>query len=289
MEAVMQEPTTSNDGGDITVTAEPPAPSDATKPPRELFRYSAYVHVGPGAEECEHRDDGACSNPEHFHAWCRLPNQFQHQDIRQRALAAKARRIRQLRDPEADSCVILEADLEEIARTGDQETVVDEIVGKDWWKRQLEAMRDVEEREEFEHIERDRERLGEIDRMPEDKRPAEERDEIERHLTAYGEAVDARRKELEDPVRAALADKSMDELVQMIRDDRVTAEASSAFMGTYSKWEWFAGTMVCGQRDVRVFASIDALENAAPEVVEALRTTYAELEVSLQRGPKGNS
>jgi hypothetical protein len=81
-----------------------------------------------------------CGNPLHFHAWCRLPNQLQHEDIRERALAAKARRIRQLRDPECDAYQILESDMSELLRIGDEGLIVDELANKDWWKRQIDAM-----------------------------------------------------------------------------------------------------------------------------------------------------
>src|SRR5262245_8571172 len=104
----------------MDATAEPQTPEqdgkvpeqeipkkDAQKAPGELFKFSAWVHIGVGADECEHAQTGNCADPGHFHAWCRLPNQFQHQDIRERALAAKARRIRQLRDPATDGYDVL--------------------------------------------------------------------------------------------------------------------------------------------------------------------------------------
>jgi len=278
----------------VTPTEQPQdAPAtDATKTPAELFRYSAFVHVGPGADDCDEGEKGTCQNPLHFHAWCRLPNQFQHNDIRQRALAAKARRMRQLRDPESDSYVILEADMEEVARTGDHETVVDELVAKEWWKRHLDAMKDVAEDERFEHIDRDRERVAEIDTLEPDKRPHEEREELLRHLESYGDAVEAKRKELEQPIRDSLMAMDMDELVKLLRDDRIASEASAAFMDTYQRWQWFAGTLKpveSGRPTDRAFSSIEQLEAAAPEVIAALRETFSELEVSLQRGATGNS
>src|SRR3954451_1473894 len=45
----------------------------------QMFQFSTYLHVGPGAEGCE--DFASCADPLHFHAWCRLPNKFQHKDI----------------------------------------------------------------------------------------------------------------------------------------------------------------------------------------------------------------
>jgi hypothetical protein len=94
-------------------TEQDQQPKDATRSPNQLFRYSAWVHVGDGAQDCATAEIG-CTDPGHFHAWCRLPNQLQHEDIRERALAAKARRIRQMRDPEADAHEILELDMAEL-------------------------------------------------------------------------------------------------------------------------------------------------------------------------------
>lgn len=273
-----------------TATQQHPHDKDATKSPNEMFRYSAWLHVGVGAETCEEGETGSCGNPLHFHAWVRLPNQLQHEDIRERALAAKARRIRQLRDPEADAHEILESDMAELARVASIEDLVAELVNKDWWKRQLEAMQDVEENEDYKTIDKDRDRLHELRAMDPDARPRDELDELERHMARYSDAIQARRDELEQPIRASFQSMSKDELVALIREERVSAEASSAFMETYSRWSWMAGTYTnstpVGRQ--RSFSGIEQLTEAAPEVLEALRATFGELEASLQRGAQGN-
>lgn len=263
----------------------------AATPVAELFKYSSYVHVGPGAEGCEHGTDGACSDAGHFHAWCRMPNQFQHTDIRQRAMAAKARRIRQMRDPASDSNAILEADMDELARTASHDELVDAVIAHDWWKRQLQASQDAEEDERFEHIDRDRERWQELTAMDPEARPREEFAELERHFAAFGEAIEKRVAELEGPLRDALSARDTNDLVDMIREERISSEASQAFMDTYSKWEWYAGTLIPARPtpSIRAFQTVEDLEGAAPEVVEALRATFAELETNLQRSLRGNS
>lgn len=273
-----------------TPAEEVAARSDATRPVGELFRFSTWVHVGPDAENCEDGRDGTCGDPRHFHAWVRLPNQFQHQDIRERSMAAKARRLRQLRDPDSDAYAVMAANMEELAR-GDREALLDELVNKEWWRTHLDAMADVEGDDEFAHIDRDRERLAELQ---DSDAAGDELNELERHLRDYGERVDARVKEIQRPHRETLDAKSMDELVDLVREQRVQAEASAAFMDSYSKWQWLAGTFnvppAAGASNARhVFASVEDLENAAPEVVEELRAVYGDLEMSLQRGARGNS
>lgn len=261
--------------------------TDSTRLVGELFRYSGWLHVGQGAAECDERETG-CADPTHFHAWCRLPNQFQHQDIRERALASKARRIRQLRDPETDAYVILEADLAEIRSNRD--AIVDELVAKEWWKRHLDAMSDVEQGDEYEHIEKDRERFRELQELDEKKRPKDEYAELERYFATYNDAVEKRRGELEAPVRDSLEGLTDIELLVQLRDDRIAAEGSAAFMDTYAKWQWFAGAHVSADPITRQrkFASVAELEEAAPEVIEGLRELFGELETSLQRGNQGN-
>lgn len=272
-----------------TTVAPQQEPKDATKRPNELFRYSAWVHAGAGAEECEQRETGGCEDPEHFHAWCRLPNQLQQDDIRERALAAKARRIRQLHDPEADAHEILNADMEELRRTATREELVNELVAKDWWKRHLEAVGDLEDDERFKHIDKDRERQAELRELAPEARPRDEWEELERHLAAYADVVDARRTEIEKPIRASLEQLTTEDLVNQIRGERINAEATNAFMETYSAWEWLAGTYTDNTVSRRrSFSDIAQLGELAPEILDAVRKQFSELEASLQRGPRGN-
>lgn len=264
--------------------------SDAGKAPAELFRYATFVHVGDGADTCPDGENGDCTNGRHFHAWVRLPNQFQHADIRRRAQADKARRIRQLRDPDSDAATILDADMAELLRVGDLDALVDELVNKEWWKDHLEAMREVEDREEFEHITADRERLQQINELPEDKRPQEEYDELVKHSDAYSKAVEAARDELQAPRRQSLQGLAPEKLIELVREERIDAEATSAFLETYSKWEWFAGTLrPPGRPAQKLYQSIGELEDESPDIIDAIRAAYQDLERSFQRGPTGNS
>lgn len=270
-----------------TITPDEQLEAEAAKTVEQVFRYSTHVHVGEGAHECEHGTDGKCQEAEHFHAFVRLPNQWQHSDIRQKAQAAKARRLRQLRDPESDAYAILEGDIDALRRADDRPALVDELLMKDWWKRHLDATNDAREQDEFEHIDQDQERLGEIERMAPEDRPQDEHDELVRHLTKFGEAIEAARNEREAPLRDALDAKDDEELLTLVRSDRMDAEASRAFMETYGKWQAFAGTLVPDERrpHVRVFPEIGDLENADPQIVEPIREAFARLETGLQRPP----
>lgn len=271
----------------------------ATQSTKDIFRYSGYVHAGPGAEECEDALNGACGSPHHFHAYLRLPNQLQHQDIREKALAAKARRIRVLRDPEADASAVLEGDLYEIERTGDTDAIVEELVQKNWWRDHMTAMNDIEDTEEFSTMPKDRERYAELEAMPEEKRPAEEWKDLVHRMTEFGDKVEERRREIQQPQRDALSGKSMGDLITILRDDRVNAEASAIFMQTYNKWEWYVGTyrvpkateeqveaIKRGEQGPkateRYWSTIAQMEESEPEVIEAVSKGFTELERTLQ-------
>jgi hypothetical protein len=260
----------------------------ATQSAARLFRYSTWVHVGPGADSCEDAQ-GGCANPLHFHAWCRLPNQFQHREIRLKALAAKASRARQLRDQGTDSYEVLEGELDELLRAGElvRDAVIDELLSKNWWKEYLEAMKDVRADETlgdgegalYEHIEQDQQRLSALSLMDEAERPADEFSELQSHVIAYHTAVAARHLERVKPERDALADRPMPELIDLLRTDRIAAAANEEFAHVYNSWQWLAGTLTQpGPAGTRVFASIEALSDVAPEVIEALQEAFDDLE-----------
>lgn len=278
------------------------------KPGSQLYRYSTWVHVGPGAEECEAVNEEAgtneCSNPLHFHAWCRLPNQFQQRIMREKGLAAKARKVRQLRDPETDAGAILDEDLDSIARRGDDaiEELVDELLQRDWWKDYLDAAGDVGEIEEdatpegeepakrFAHIEDDQLRLEKLKALPEDERPHDEYLELNRHVAAYHEAVRLRLEELRAPKKQALEAKGIDGLVDLVRDARIETAGTDEFMHTYSAWEWLYGTLrgrAGGQQAQQVWHDLETLEDAAPEVIEEIKAVFQDLERTKQ-GAAGN-
>lgn len=281
----------------------------------ELFRYATWVHLGPDAENCEAltRDDGGevisadgCGDRTHFHAWCRLPNPVQHEDIRTKAMAAKARHVRLLRDEGSDEAVVLDAELDDLRLAGDtvKEAVVEEILAKNFWKSYIEATRDVQETladdgetKVYEHVGEDQRRFQDLQRMSEEDRAGEqaEYDELVKHLAAYNDAVNERHEELRAPERQALMDRDLEDLLAILRSDRVQRAADKVFMTVYSRWEWLTCTLSRpydpkskAQEGHRKFVDMEALTNAAPEVIEALDETFNDLEQTKNQGASGN-
>jgi hypothetical protein len=276
----------------------------AAKTPQQMFRWSSWVHVGPGAEGCEGVDEAAgkceCGNPLHFHGWLRLPNQFMHREIRDKAMAAKARRMRQLRDPDSDSALVLESELDEAARRGDEgkPPLIDEIIGSEAVKDYTEAIADVAEIDApdqpadadepvklYANLEHDERRLAELRLMDEDQRPQEEYEELERHIVGHRDALVKRLEEIRAPRRQSLAEQDVNALVDQVRELRIAAEGNAAFHHTYGVWTLLLGTLR-HPKGPRWFGDMAALEAAAPEVVEVLEDTLRDLEQT--RNAAGN-
>jgi hypothetical protein len=273
-------------------------------PISETYKWSAWLHVGPGADKCEavNEEQGTndCSNPLHFHAFCRLPNPFAHREIREEALAAKARRVRALRDPDSNAAVILEDELDRLAREGDlaKPAIVDELVGQDWWRDFLEATADVLEIEDpdgtkpFEHIKRDiahyNQQIAELDLDEEGELP-EELQQLRDHIERYNTLVDEKREALTAPRREALAAMDLNRLLDMVRDQRIDVDSNEAFAHEYATLQWFLCTLNRPGGEP-VFKSQEAMKRADTDVIEGLRAVYVDLEKTKQRGGEpGNS
>lgn len=275
-----------------------------------LFRYSAWLHVGDGAHTCDERETGNCEDPLHFHAWCRLPNPLQHREIRNHALAAKARRARQLRDPQTDAYEVLENELDAIARIGDsaKDDLVEELVRKEWWKDYSEAVADVntevvddvgeddeaeaDETLVWEHIDVDKARLEELKAQAEKEpeiRDGDEYGELERRLIGYYEAIDKRLEELREPRRKTLGEKDISGLIDLARDLRIDVESNEEFTHTYSLWEW----ATCTRKTVRgaaIWTHPAEMTDSSEEVLVGLQSVYGDLErTKKEDASQGNS
>ncbi len=293
---------TASEGDGATAVAEAPAPvaeeptaeeqvvtegtssDEDARAVEKLFSFSGFVHVGPGARECEDGEDGSCGDPLHFHAWCRLPNKFQIGAIRKKAMAAKARTARRLKDEASDDYAILEDELDSMREAG-KEALVEEVLSRTYWKDHMAAMKELAEDEEgeFTNIEEDQTRWKELTDMPEAERPTDEYDELTRHLDKWNSEVDRVRDENQRPQREGLEAREVDDLIDLIRNERIKAQADQEYMQVYSAEEWALCTLRPrpadkGTPNTAVFGSIEQLKEAPPEVVVALESFFAELE-----------
>jgi hypothetical protein len=271
----------------------------AAKSARQMFKYSEFVDIGEGCER------ESCEDIEHFHAWCRLPNQYQRDDIRKKGMAAKARKIREMNDPESDAATVLDTELQRIEDPMFAGQLIEEMVAREWAEDYIEAQTDVSEREEFEHIEQDREEHARLkaahDDVPEDEWSEEYKASL-KHMSAFVDALRTRLEEIQEPKRQELRDRSPADLVKLVRQRRVEEVADAAFFETYHAWMWFVGTFrvelhpTLGRPHIPMWEEIGTPDrpaagtmfSEAPEVIEALRHTFNELSLALQKGSAGN-
>ena len=271
-------------------------PLPASREPAALYRYSVWLHVGLGAEDCPEVNEGdgsnVCGDRSHFHAWCRLPNPLQQAEIRQRALAAKARKIRQLRDPCADVHEILEEELAGLAREGERARtrITEELLALDYWRDYYEAMMEVRQIDDesseddaklYAHVEDDQARFMRLSAMPEADRPADEHAELEKHLARYQKALDAALSMRQEPKRDALDGLSVSELLEQLRDKRIEGEAQREFQRVFEIHEWLS-CAYASPDGAPVLADLEILERAAPEIVAGLQATFTDLKRTAQ-------
>lgn len=277
----------------ITTENEPATPVEESVPERteaRIFRYSDWVNVGEGSADCPHAQDGKCREKTHFHAWVRLPNKFQIVQIREKAQAARARVLRQAKDPETDRWEIIENQVEEAFAAG-KDGVVAELLGLNEWKRMRQGMAELvnddqaegdgegeEVRSPWADIEADQERFRHLSSLPEEDRDEDEYGELSRHLTAWNEALDERLEELRAPERESLEERSEEELRAMVRENAVTDQANGIFMRTFARWQMAVCTMKVDSHTEKLFPSPQRMEAESPEVIAALELAFNDLE-----------
>lgn len=286
---------------------QPTTEPAAAQPRKSLFKWSEWVHVGDGAEECEKRTSG-CTDPNHFHAWVRLPNPYQARDILEKARAARARRMRTLRDPDSDARAVLEDDLDAIRASNAKEILIDEMLAAQAQEILVEATREVmdydaepteesddegegdgETPKKYGLIDQDMEELARLEALPEDER-GEDYDTLRKRVEQYRADVNAAEERITAPRRQVLQEKSWDELIDMVRKERMEEDASNAYLTAFQLWQWFACTFKAPKAEVRVFDDFTRMRLHTPtDVMEALRLTFNDLESRMSRSRAGNS
>lgn len=267
----------------------------------KLFEWSGDVHIGAGASTCsciptdERTVPPACVDPDHFHAWVCLANAFQTRDIGDKARAAKARKIRTLKDagepgkPDtaSDSYVTLEVILDELATT-DMEQVIDEVTQESVSKQLGVIFGEMKEEERFENADQDSEELARQRLLPEDERDTEEFALLEKSQEEFATELERRVAERKDRERQTLRDLPDEQIIAMLRKKRINEMASEAYMHTYYTWLVFVGTRKFDQHNERKFKAINDMKTSAPEIVSGLRDKINELEDNIQAGSGGS-
>lgn len=264
--------------------------AEATRTTEELFEWSDYVHVGGDAATCEHRVDGKCADPKHFHGWVCLPNNFQIRDIDDKARAAEARKIRALRDAgdpatgrePSDSYVTLEAALDMVRDDPDElDRVKDGVVKRTVDKHLPEMIEEMATDERFKHQHQHAEEMRRVVSLPEEERDEEEFEQLKATLREYGDEFQRRVDERNKIERAALDQLDLEQIIDAERRMRIRNIGEEAYLHTYYTWCMYVCTFTPtaeGLPTVRKFPDILTLKSAPPEVVRDLRQKITDLE-----------
>lgn len=288
---------------EASVIEQPPTEAPAEDPQAPPYsadtgkfsKWSEFIDIGPDAESCP--DHGAdCNTPGHFHAWVRLPNPLQHRDIRERALAAQARKTRLLRDEESNAGVVMESELDEFRAKEDKAPVVEALVGRDFARDYGRAVTEVQGREDspYERVAYDQERLYVLEAKPEDER-GEEFEELQKHLTRYAEEVKVALEAERAPKREALTARDLDDLLVEYRAMRVEQDAMEEYLHVYGIWE-----VVCcafhpklgattSRPEKRIWGDVEDLNAESGETIDALTTLLDELRAAQQKAVMGGN
>jgi predicted nucleic acid-binding protein len=141
----------------------------------------------------------------------------------------------------------------------------------------------------YARIDQDMEELDRLDKLPEDQR-GEDYEVLSRYVDGYRQAVGKVEDELRAKRRETLEQKDMDELVDIVRKERMDNNSAEAYLNAYQLWQWFACTYKRRGHDERVFKDFNQMKlNTPTDVIEALRETFNDLESRLSRGAAGNS
>jgi hypothetical protein len=283
-------------------TTEVPT-SEAEKTPSERFKWRAWVHYPAEAESCDHAQDGKCADEEHFHALIRLPNAYQQADIVEKGQAARARKLRALRDPESDAAIILEDQLD-VLRGADKAILVDELLDRNFTDDYLTAVREVESRDDptfvpegeedipkqWEHIDQDREEYMRQRELPEDQR-SDDFELIERHYGEYSDTV-TQQLAAQAPRREHLESLDMEQLIDMVRRERIESLGNEAYLKAYAAWQMFVstfrGTTGKTQPTQRYWSEMAYMRNVEDhDVITAVDEGFKALEQQMARTRSG--
>lgn len=233
--------------------ASPPRPEDVTQS-HPAMRYSREVKIG----------DLEC--------WIRLPNKFDQEEIRRKAMAARAREIKMYQDPESDLHTIVDAALIEFDELSDAQ-FVEHLTERHVREKAFEAMMTLDVDEKWENYEEDRNRFDYLTSIGDTD--TDEYKVLAKIIAEYTTAVEIRLEELLHPIKLRYQSMSKEELVHKMRRAIIKAGADDAYQQTYNRWQMFLCTRQHDNHHRRFFKSYDDLMNADNDLINKLDAEFA--------------
>jgi hypothetical protein len=207
--------------------------------------------------------------------WIRLPNSFEHREIQQHALAARARKLRECKTPGSDSEAMVDQALSffDDLNDGDLRTHL-----LDHHRREVmfDAIVGVEDDEKFANIEAHQSayslkvRSGDVE--------GEEFETLHAILTEYAEALEKEVETLVAPFQGKYDAMTRPELLEKIRKSLVMATINDEFTNVYAKWQIFYGARKHFNHRQKLFKTFDEMLDADARHVDILVEEFAILD-----------
>jgi hypothetical protein len=225
----------------------------------------------------------------------RLPNQWQHRKVQDRAAAARARMVMQLKEPDSDVSAVIQEQLMQIEDL-DDDKIIEWLLSKHAPEAIFRAQMELESLEEVdangktfkpwesipEHQERYYMMLQRNDTENDEFRKTEE------FILKYAEALQERANHHLEPKEAVYAALDREGLMEKVRRSLCHSKATDEYINVYNQWQIYYGTRDFHQRHKNYFKSFNDLLDAQTGLIDLLTDEFATLD-ALKAGELGKS
>lgn len=214
----------------------------------------------------------------------RIPNQFQRGKMKEEADASRARKLRDLRNPNSNAYLAIENQLDQIYGEMTDDEVRNALLSRAQphatAKAQLEIqLADPDEHPEwveFATVERQQHAYSRMLRAGQED--TEEFKACEAMLVDYGHALAEFVKDELEPLSNMLAGEGRAALDERLKKVLMREVCDGAFMEAYNQWQIYFGTRDPKNRHKLFYSSFDRLIDEDPERLDALLNEFVMLE-----------
>lgn len=222
---------------------------------------------------------------EKVHIFLRLPNQWQHQKIRNHAQAAKARMVMQLRDKESDASLISEEQLEGM-HDASEDDIIEWLLSKHvattmlTAQLELEMLEDVDVNGKSYHpwenaVEQQEQYALMIERK---ETETEEFKVLEAFILRYAEALQARVNDLLEPKQEVYAALDKEGLIDKARRSVKNSLCMDEYINAYNQWQIYYGSRNPKNHNQLYFKNIHELLDSPSGLVDLLTDEFSKLD-----------
>ncbi len=217
-------------------------------------------------------------------AHIRIPNQFQRGRMKEEADAARARKLRDLRNPESNASLAVENQLDQIYGEMDEAGLRNALLARAQpmatARAQLEIqLADPDEHPEWaEYATIDRQQQAYSRMLRAGHSETEEFKACEAILVSYAQLLSDRVEDELEPTRLMLEGEGRTELDVRLKKVLQREICDGAFMEAYNQWQIYFGTRDQKNHHKLYYPSFDRLLDEDPERLDVLLTEFVQLE-----------